>query len=402
MTTAPKKKILVIDDDRGPRESLRILLKNEFEVFCADGVKPGLELLRTQEMDLVISDIRMPEIDGIEGLRQIRELDALVPVIMLTGFGALDTAREALRYGANDYLKKPFDIQELLQQVREHLAQGELRRRRARSEAELQELNQRLQDDLARRDHLVSLGQASAELVHDLRNPMTVVYGYLQLLTKQLSEGRNPQDTESAPVTLEYVKIIEQSVKRCTNLIDVWQRLGRKHPDQVGPFALSELLPETVREKSDLAATRRAVIEVRQPSGDAAAGRVLGDRTQLSRVFHNLIDNAIDAVPDDGSGRIVLTCETAGDELAVSVSDNGSGIAPEIRDRILEAYYSTKPPGRGTGLGLFITKKIIDDHHGRMTLESVVGQGTRFTVFLPAWDMLSSAVAPSNPEQPSH
>src|SRR5450759_5628279 len=102
-------RVLVIDDEMGPRESLRILLKVECEVLCAPSVEEGLRLFRASPPDLVIMDIRMPDRNGIEGLREIRKLDPLVSVIMLTGYGALETAQEALRLGANDYLKKPFD-----------------------------------------------------------------------------------------------------------------------------------------------------------------------------------------------------------------------------------------------------------------------------------------------------
>ena len=108
-------KVLVIDDELGPRESLRILLKMEYEVLVADSVLRGLDLLAKHHPDVVIMDIRMPGMTGIEGLREIRKLDADISVIMLTGFGALETAQEALRLGASDYLKKPFDTKEIME-----------------------------------------------------------------------------------------------------------------------------------------------------------------------------------------------------------------------------------------------------------------------------------------------
>ncbi len=114
MTAATElPQILVIDDEMGPRESLRMLLKPNYQVHTADCVEAGLKLLKEKQPDTIVMDIRMPGMSGIEGLRQIREIDPNLSVIMLTGFGALDTAKEALRLGANDYISKPFDAHEM-------------------------------------------------------------------------------------------------------------------------------------------------------------------------------------------------------------------------------------------------------------------------------------------------
>jgi len=107
------EKVLVIDDELGPRESLRFLLKNEYRVLCADSVDEGIRLLKAEEPDVVVMDIRMPKKSGIEGLKEIRAVDPYVSVIMLTGYARLETAQEALRQGATDYLKKPFDTHEM-------------------------------------------------------------------------------------------------------------------------------------------------------------------------------------------------------------------------------------------------------------------------------------------------
>ena len=114
-------KVLVIDDEFGPRESIRFLLKGSYKVFCADSVDQGVAMLREQHPDLVIMDIRMPRKSGIEGLREIREHDKVVSVVMLTGYGALETAQEALRLGATDYLSKPFDTTAMLATVKRYV-----------------------------------------------------------------------------------------------------------------------------------------------------------------------------------------------------------------------------------------------------------------------------------------
>src|SRR5881392_439552 len=190
-TIAEQPKILIIDDERGPRESLRMLLKPSYQVHTAENVESGLQLLQEKQPDAVISDIRMPGTSGIDGLRKIREIDPHVAVIMLTGFGALDTAKEALRLGANDYISKPFDAHEMQQVIDRNVERTRAHRTTEHAAAEIKELNSRLLQQLAQKERLASLGQASAEFVHDLGNPLTIVWGYVQLLAKRLEKSDN-------------------------------------------------------------------------------------------------------------------------------------------------------------------------------------------------------------------
>lgn len=373
-------RVLVIDDEVGPRESLRILLKHEFEVHLADSVARGVELLREKKPDVVVMDIRMPGKSGIEGLREIRALDPYVSVIMLTGFGALETAQEALRLGANDYLKKPFDTREMLDIIRSNVRRTGLNRKRAGTERELQELNSRLTAELSKKDRLASLGQASSELVHDLRNPLTVVLGYVQILAEDLQKARHTQ-TGSLEASTEYISLIERNIQRCRDIIEVWQDLGRNSKRVHQPLRPAALLHEVVEGQRTLAAAHHAAIELRLSDPDA---QVLGDALQLSRAFQNLVVNALDALPEEG-GFVRVTGHIDGQDYRVMVSDNGSGISEENQKRLFEAYFTTKSANKGTGLGLFITNRIIEDHNGRIAVKSRQGTGTEMQVTLPLW-----------------
>src|SRR5947209_7670019 len=221
--TAPRDlpQVLVIDDEMGPRESLRMLLKPNYQVYTADNVDAGLRLLREKKPDAVISDIRMPGTSGIDGLRKIREIDPHVAVIMLTGFGALDTAQEALRLGANDYLSKPFDAKQMREVISRNVERTRLQRSSENTLSELNELNQRLRRELAQKERLASLGQASAEFVHDLSNPLTIVWGYVQLLAKKLE-----QNGETSQASAKELGIIEQNVRLCRELLTMWRSYG--------------------------------------------------------------------------------------------------------------------------------------------------------------------------------
>lgn len=368
-------RVLIIDDERGPRESLRILLKTEYEVLCADSVDAGVRLLREHGPDMVIMDIRMPDKNGIEGLRMIRQLDSLVAVVMFTGFGALETAQEAIRLGANDYLKKPFDAFEIRDLVKQHVRRVRMERRRQRAAEELAGLNRSLQEELSRKDRMAELGQKSAELMHDLRNPLSAVIGYVDLLTLELKEmqarlGDRWQDAS------EYLGKIESGAERCKRLADMWLDIsrGRLNRTTAGSRELLEPILEDCRTLLD---QRKVTLDASR-LGDAVLSV---DRLQMARAVQNLVVNAIEAVRP-GEGRVTVWCRTLGQQVEIGVEDNGCGMSPEQVKRSVEPFFSTKK-GTGTGLGLFIARQAVEAHGGSMRIESETGKGTRITVAVP-------------------
>src|SRR6059058_1978392 len=251
--TSDLPKILVIDDEIGPRESLRMLLKPDYNVQTADCVEGGLKLLKEKQPDTIVMDIRMPGMTGIEGLRKIREIDPHLSVIMLTGFGALETAKEALRLGANDYISKPFDAGEMRDIIGRNVERTRLHRTSEHAAAEVKELNNRLRKELARKERLASLGQASAEFVHDLGNPLTIVWGYVQLLAKKLERSENGGAIENA-ASIKELSIIEQNVRVCRELLTMWQSYGSVEASPPKPISVSGILREVIKGGNSVAA----------------------------------------------------------------------------------------------------------------------------------------------------
>src|SRR6195256_1952266 len=237
--------VLVIDDEMGPRESLRMLLKPNYQVYTAENVDAGFRILRGKKPDVVISQIRMPGTNGIDGLRKIREIDPHVAVIMLTGFGALETAKEALRLGANDYISKPFDAREMREVIGRNGERTRIHRTGVNAAAEITELNNRLLKELAQKERLASLGQASAEFVHDLGNPLTIVWGYVQLLAKKLEESE--KDNGAANQTSKELNIIEQNVRLCRELLTMWQSYGSVEAAPHKEVSVSAIVREVVK-----------------------------------------------------------------------------------------------------------------------------------------------------------
>jgi DNA-binding NtrC family response regulator len=179
-----KPLVLVVDDEYGPRESIAFTLSGEFTVETADRAADAIARIRERPFAAVVMDIRMPEMDGVRALEELRKHDSEVSVIMLTGYGTLLTAQQTMAAGANQYLRKPPDVNELIEAVRKQTAATRLRRRQASISREAMDLNGALKREIEKSEPQVWQGRASVELVHDLNNPLTVVIGYATLLVE--------------------------------------------------------------------------------------------------------------------------------------------------------------------------------------------------------------------------
>ena len=370
--------VLVIDDEMGPRESLRMLLKPNYQVYTADNVEAGLLILREKKPDAVISDIRMPGTSGIDGLRKIREIDPHVAVIMLTGFGALETAKEALRLGANDYISKPFDAREMREVIGRNVERTRMQRTGVNAAAEIKELNNRLLKELAQKERLASLGQASAEFVHDLGNPLTIVWGYVQLLAKKLEESEK-ENGSANPTAAKELNIIEQNVRLCRELLTMWQSYGSVEASPHKPISVTQIVREVVKGVGPMAI--QSGVELQCDICDDP-GTLLGDPVQIMRAIQNVIINALQASTEK-KGSVSVSCTRKDFYVDVRVEDTGYGIAPAQMAKIFDPYFTTKQGKSGTGLGLYITKKVVEDHNGSIKVDSTPQVGTTFTIRLP-------------------
>ncbi len=387
--------ILVIDDELGPRESLRYLLKDDYQVLCADSVARGLLLLRDQAPDTVIMDIRMPVQDGITGLREIRKLDTELAVIMLTGFAALGTAQEAIRHEASDYIEKPFDASEMRSVVKHHVEQTRMRRKRSRLLNEADALDQRI-SELQEKEWLAELGKTSAEFVHDLRNMLTMLTGSSGMLRLEVEELQQCKEQASSEAG-HYLDMLENAMHHCVDMLDMWQRLIVQSPQQQTRFLVHEFFNACVEPCLFAAQAVGAQVTFEKLGNDVD---MLGDSIQLTRVLTNLVQNAIKALPAD-NGQICVRSEILDASVCVSVSDNGCGISEENLKHIFSPNFTTRHAHGGMGLGLFIAQKVALVHGGTLTVESTVNQGTTFSLRLPRSNAATSTSSGQADPQPS-
>jgi signal transduction histidine kinase len=363
-----KPPVLVVDDEYGPRESIAFSLASEFAVDTAERAKEALAKLHAKSYAAVVLDIRMPEMDGIRALEEMRKIDPHVSVIMLTGYGTLLTAQQAMVAGANQYLRKPPDIPELIDAVRKQTAATRLRRAQAEAARAAHELNAALKREIEQNEPQIWQARASVELVHDLNNPLTVVIGYAALVAEE-ARLLNQRDPELAGKLIEYAGMVEKAAEYCHHLSENW-RLASK---QVSEFVGLDLV-RIVNEVQQVIFFGNPAIE----RAGLAEAWVRGSRFELMRVMQNLLKNSLEA----GATRVTVGFARRGGELEVTIADNGAGMDPERVKRAMHGGFSSK--ASGTGLGLSICRHLAGTHGATFGLESTVGKGTTVRLVFPA------------------
>jgi signal transduction histidine kinase len=373
--------ILVIDDDPGVCTILAEYLDDEgFAVRAEGSGEAGLTAFQREACDLVLTDLRMPGMDGLEVLRRVKETGPGTEVIVITGYATIQDGVDAMRHGAYDFLLKPVKLPQLdavLNRCCEWI-------RHRRSHAELEAVNRELLELNRMKQRFLAVTD------HELRTPVTVLDGMLQLLVRQ--SGDLPEAVRSRLVSLRQVSQRLSSLVR--DIRDVVrsrdQRLEVNRDDTtVGVLVKGvELDFEMARFSRDL--------ELVLHSGPDPATAFRADAHRLRQAVTELIQNAVKATADGGRVEVTLSLgeRAAGPCLCVAVTDTGVGIPPAERRRIFEAchglgnelrHHTSKfeYQGAGLGLGLSIAQEIARAHGGDLELDTAPDQGSTFTVWVP-------------------
>ncbi|HEX8312141.1 MAG TPA: response regulator [Chthoniobacteraceae bacterium] len=345
--------------------------------------------------DLVICDLIMPGFDGFQIIEQLRSQlprDSCLPILVLTGNPTQHNKRRALAVGATDILLKPFDSSEILMRIRNLLRTRflhlEIQEQNQHLENKVAERTQELQKALAelkqsqhqmvQQERFRAFGEMAGGVVHDFNNALMTIIGYSELLL---------QDEESLAdqaIVREYLQTMNTAGRDASHVVSQLRDFyrPREETDVFSAINLSKLLEEVVSltqpkwKYQALARGQTVTISLELEK----VPLILGNPAELREVATNLIFNAVDAMPDGGT--ITLRSRQDGGEIVVEVSDTGSGMTEEVRQRCLEPFFSTKGE-RGTGLGLSMVFGIIKRHDGTLDLESERGRGTTFRIRLP-------------------
>jgi signal transduction histidine kinase len=368
--------ILVVDDNKMNRDVLsRRLAGQGYSVVMAENGRAALEIIRTQDFDLVLLDIMMPEIDGFEVLRTLKSDESLhhIPVVMISAVDALESIVKCVELGAEDYLLKPFDPTLLKARVGATLAKKQAHDREKRLHAELQESHERLKELEQVRDDLTHM------IIHDLRTPLASVISGMRTLEALGGLDRNQ---------LEIVEIATSGgdtlLGMINDLLDVDKiESGAMQLDYVLLDA-QELMSSAVTQVTPLAAEGNLQLE---HEVDPDLPPFYGDEEKLRRVLVNLLGNAIKF---SGAGGTVTTAIRLGGDkksLEFSICDTGQGIPTEAFDKIFEKFgqAGSHNNGRtpGTGLGLTFCKLTTEAHGGHIGVASSSGKGTTLSFTIP-------------------
>lgn len=405
-------RILIVDDEEAVRRLYSTYLGEIYSCATAGDAQEALEILSRQSFALVLSDIQMPGLGGVELLRRIVKLYPETAVIMISGLDRTQRVLDAIRVGASDYLIKPCDLDVLSLCVERALERRVLLRNARRYKRDLETRNVelahqkaelvRLQTQILHAEKMSSLGVLAAGVAHELNNPAGFVQSNVEVLSDYV--GRLKQCLlayEEVPLPEEAVANLN-SIKRQIAYDHIMNDLdsilsdcslgAERICDVVKNLRLFSRLDEAEIKRVDLHEGIEAT--VRLLSGYYKSGKITLRRdygelppincyaAQLNQVWMNLLMNAAQAI-GEGDGEVHIETRSDGLSVSVSIADTGKGISAEDLKKIFDPFFTTKPVGVGTGLGLSISHGIIEQHQGRITADSVPGHGTTFTVTLP-------------------
>ena len=398
-----KGRVLVVEDDEIIREAIGLVLSEKgYAVAFAENGLEALRYLSTQVLpDVIVLDLRMPVMDGWE-FRAIQKDDprmGLIPVVALSA----DGSGQAAAISAQAYLRKPVEAKELLATIARVLA------------AQADSLAAQADET----ERLASLGRLAAAVGHEINNPLTFVMLNLNQSLERLRPSIQAlEESEGSPLAQgllgeirdRLVMVADMLVdcqvggERIRDTVSNLQRLSQRSTGQMRPLNVHKLIEESVAIAWNQIRHRARLVR-----NFGTLPLVDGDSTALGQVFLNLLVNAAHALPEGHAGdneiRISTKVETdeAGSEVVVEISDSGAGMSPEVLSHIFEPFFTTKPTGQGTGLGLSISRQTVALHDGRIAVESAVGKGTVFRVYLPVGHLSmppQPAIAKPNSESP--
>ena len=403
-TTFRKRRgtLLVVDDEDGPRQSLRVIFKDEYDMLMAEDGPTAIELAQKHPIDVAVLDIRMAGMSGIEVLERLKYVNPNIEVIMMTAFETTDTIRQALRLRACDYINKPFDLATIRAAVSQAMQRRTLESEIHSSAEKVQELLSELQNQKVEEQIAKTRGDIYASIIHDINGPLTVISGFVQVLNQRLN--RNSRlEMEDLEFIKDRLRIIARQVGNCVEISRRYLGFLRRQSEEAPRVSVNQLfkdLEQLVRVHPGRSDNEFSV----QPMAEDLGIKMNG--TDVIQILLNLTVNAFQCAPmshrvdvggeilrepldltafKDGPNDRLLNVESMDNTaplVKLWVHDTGPGIPPEVLPKIFQPYFTTKGPRQGTGLGLNIVQRLIKEGKGALHVHTQPGEGTTFTIYL--------------------
>jgi len=373
--------ILVIDDEPATLKTLSAALGvMGYKVTTAVNGREALALIRKQPCNIVIADIKLPDISGLEILEATKKLNPETAVIMITGHASIETAVDAINEGAYAYILKPVAINELETIIKNALREQRLLIENRKLVESLQQSNRRL-EEANRALEQVSQAKSDfmAKMSHELRTPLNSIIGFSEVLLSNTS----PVGQATHEEFLNYIHVSARHLLHLINsILDLSKIESGKMSLEPIEFDLAVLLEDVRITVLPMLATKKQTLEI-EIGEDVSS--IFADEAKMKQIFLNLISNAHKFTLTGGKIRVICRLETP-HWLHCSVIDNGIGISLQDQQRIFEKFGQVETlrfRGNGVGLGLSIAKRLVELHGGKIWVISEVGHGSTFTFSIP-------------------
>jgi len=367
-------RILFIDDETAFLDTIiKRMKKRGFNPKRASSGSDGLAILEKEPIDVIVSDIRMPGMDGIDLLGEVKRRYPKTEVILLTGHATSQDGVLGIKEGAFDYLSKPIELDHMVSKIRQAFDKI-LRDEEKKRETEFR-IN--MEQQMIATKRLASLGTLAAGVAHEINNPLAIINestGWMKLILekKELADMPRKADFKMA------LGKINNAVERARIITHQLLGIVRKDNAVLSEVNVRDFLDE-ILQMADVGVKSKDIKIIKHI--DDTLTTVWIDPHQVRQILINLVTNAVHATP--GEGKIFIAIEDSGEDIFFIIKDTGEGIPKENLEKIFEPFFTTKSPGNGTGLGLFIIKGIIEKLGGEIDVASRIGVGTTFCITFP-------------------
>ena len=393
-----------MDDEDGPRQSLRFVFKDEYNLLLASSGAEAMHLARQHPVDVAVVDIRMRGMSGIELLAGLKKLDETIEVIILTAYETIETARQALRLEACDYLNKPFDLATVRAAVSRAVQKKSLSEHVLSCARQLHDLQDQVENQRLREEIIKNRGEIYGSVLHDINGPLTVISGFISMINLQLGSLKS-LDPRSTLEFRQRLQAVNRYVGSCVSITQRYLSFLRQGPGTVDAVSVNQTLQDVGELLHSHPNANNNQLIILPMSADQ---QVRANGTDVIQILLNLAVNGLQCTPAAHTVEISaaapcdlpldLTLFTEGPQdrflrhedfdghpplVALQVRDTGPGMPPDVVAKLFRTYFTTKPAPQGTGLGLSIVKRLVLLSRGALGLHTEPGVGTIFTIYLP-------------------
>lgn len=387
------------------------------QVMTADNGRDGLAAFDELAHDLVITDMMMPDMDGVAVLLGLKERSPDVIVVMLSSYSQLDVVLKAMRRGAFDYVIKDERLDSLQGAIQRAMMHQKLQRENHELLRELHQMNEMLETKVSERtlqlektnrkltleraeleralnalnetqaqlvhaEKMASIGVLTAGVAHEINNPLAFLlpnFACLEDQCQRILSGDIVDHGETKREIDELIHECREGLQRIGDIVKELSFFARRSDSNLRRLNLLGLVESVFKLLSNQLCHVSLSCEI-EPDVELCT-----DPGQMRQVLLNLLINAVHAIPEESGGEVTVTAAIQDGQVALAIRDNGVGIRPEDISRVFDPFFTTKPVGQGTGMGLAITRQLIERMEGKISIESEIGRGTTISITMPRW-----------------